>query len=58
LNGRRKTTLEHLKNQAGVSLETECAREALIKASLPNFNFYWLGKWPPREKQPPSLMKR
>jgi hypothetical protein len=24
------------------------AREALIKASLPNFNFYWLGKWPPQ----------
>jgi hypothetical protein len=23
-------------------------REALIKASLPNFNFYWLGKWPPQ----------
>jgi hypothetical protein len=23
-------------------------KEALIKASLPNFNFYWLGKWPPQ----------
>ena len=23
-------------------------KEALIKASIPNFNFYWLGEWPPQ----------
>jgi hypothetical protein len=39
---------KHLKLLQHFATAFVCFKEALIKASLPNFNFYWLGKWPPQ----------